>query len=94
MDLPIRKIFFWHRSEKIYCLSFLYVMFRDNVYQGKTERVYIQVKMECVYQGNFITLQITKQNRFYESRLTDGNDLSEKPQFEFDGGGAIITLRR
>ena len=53
-------------------IIFLFHFHWENVYQGKIERVYTQAKLECVYQGQFIT----QKNEFYESMLSykGGND--------------------
>ena len=73
IDFPVRKIYFGTGRKRYHFLCHFHW---ENVYQRKIERVYIQAKIEYVYQGNFITMKITKKNRFYESRLSykGGND--------------------
>jgi hypothetical protein len=52
----------WHKSKKIYCSSFFYVIFIERMYiKAKIESVYIRAKLKFVNQGKFITLKITKK---------------------------------
>ena len=58
MNLPVRKNVF-DAGPKICTDDHFFMLFLlKNVYKGKIEKVYIQAKPECTYQGNCILLKI------------------------------------
>ena len=64
VDLPVRKMFFWRRAEKMHWWSFFYVNFIEKMYiRAKLKEC---IKTKCTYQGKYISLKITKFC-FYES---------------------------